>query len=128
MTEKTKVEKYLEHLDQILDGKRVSGIVEDDEVRELLMAAKKLIDVDFSVKSMVRESLRSKLVSILLSQEDQTSGLSSEGILLDEDELFEEELSMAAAGSPESDWKGACSIYSECPFRSCTSDCIFRKK
>lgn len=126
MTEKAKAERYLEYLDQILDGNRVSGIVEDDEVGELLMAAKKLINVDFSIKSKVRESLRSKLISILLSQ-GETRGLSSEGILLDEDELFDEELSMAAAGSPESNWKGACGMYSECPFRSCTSDCVFRK-
>ncbi len=127
MTEKTKAEWYLEYLDKILAGDQVPGIIRDDEIGELLITAKKLIEVDFSIRSKVRDHLRSQLISIILSQGKKDKGLSTDYLLKDEDELLDEELSMASAGSPEIGWKASCGLYSNCPFQSCTSDCMFRK-
>jgi hypothetical protein len=128
MTEKTKAEWYLEYLDKILAGDKVPGITLDDEVGELLITAKKLIEVDFSIRSKVRDHLRSQLISILLSQDKKDKEVPTNYLLKDEDELLDEELSLAAAGSPEIGWKTSCGLYSNCPFRSCISDCMFRKK
>jgi hypothetical protein len=128
MNEKMKAEQYLKYLDRILAGEKELGVIEDRDVGELLQFAKKLITVDFSVKSKIRDHLRHQLINILSSMDKSVQNMTSDNLLEDEDELLEEELSLAAAGSPESGWKGSCSFYTDCPFKNCTIDCVFRKR
>lgn len=128
MTERTKAERYLEYLDQILEGDKELGVIEDNEVGELLQTAKKLIAVDFSMKSKIRDRLRRQLITILSSRDKTVQNIAPDNLPEDEEELLEEELSLAVAGSPEAGWMGSCGLYADCPFKSCTPDCVFRKK
>ncbi len=127
MNEKAKAELYFEYLDQILEGNEIPGEIEDEEVNQLLVTAKKVMEVDFSMKSKVRDHLRNQLIRIFMSQEKDNNGWAPDHLLRDEDELLDEELSMAVAGSSEAGRMGFCGSYSECPYNRCTPDCMFRK-
>ncbi len=75
MIKKTKEERYLEYLDRILAGdlenREVEDIeVEDKEVEKLLKTAKSMLSIDLSIKSNIRDQLRSKLIALLSSIEE----------------------------------------------------------
>lgn len=104
MTEDSKVGLYLEYLDLVLEGQSDLKAIENKEVEELLKTAIQMINIDFSMKSKIRESLKQKLIDIFTCHDKQ---LINEYLCHeDEDELMEDELSLAsAAGLYESDMK-----------------------
>lgn len=108
MTEKMKVKLYLAYLDRILAGEKNIGPVEDAEVAELLRLAQSMMDVDSSVNSQIRESLRKQL----LKRISPTDKFTLAGILKEkqgpEDELTEEELIYVAAGLPGEEGENIC--------------------
>ena len=62
MDEKTKAGIYLAYLDLILAGEKVSIPEEELEIKELLLLARTMIEVDYSVSSVTREKLRKQIL------------------------------------------------------------------
>ena len=98
MAEKTKADLYLAYLDQILAGENDIGLVDDVEIKELLLLAKTLMDTDLSMDSNLRENLRKQL----LAQQLNDNKLNFTVSLSDDGELDEDTLDyVVAAGFPE---------------------------
>ncbi len=128
MTENARAKLYLDSLDHILAGKNDLMDAEDVEVRSLLQMARKLILVDLSIKSEVKELLRQRLLSIRSMQDSKVINFSvADRSQEDTDELTEEELSLAAAGMAVNPGNNVCSLYACCPHNKNCNDCFLRK-
>ncbi len=94
MTEKTKAEKYLAYVDQILSDDKNIGSIDDIEIAKLLRLTRLMISIDFSLSSKIRDSLQQQLLMHIYDK--SKSSLKNKEIK--EKELTEEELMLAAAG------------------------------
>lgn len=129
MTENSKAKWFLDYLDRILAGDKDVRDIEDNEVGRLLKLAKNLTTVDFSIKSEYKDSLRQHILNILSSQDNRTSNVWDVNRCEEEDELSDEELSLAAAGLAVDKGNSVCGLSACCPYnKNCTSDCFLYKK
>lgn len=125
MRENAKAKLYLDRLDKVLAGNNDLMDVEDVEVKSLLKLARKMILVDVSIKSEVKELLRQRLLNILSMQDSKVINFAvSDRRQEDTDELSEEELSLAAAGMAVNPGNSKCSLYACCPYNKSCNDCF----
>ncbi len=101
MNEKQQAEIYLIYLEQIISGEIDLGLVEDPEIRKLLILAQTILANDLSLNSRVRDTLKEKI----LAQLEQADLVSLKELSID-GELGEEDLNYVAAGfSPQLGWQ-----------------------
>lgn len=106
MTEKTKVDTYIEYLDKLLTGKKDIEFVKDAEIHKLLLLAKAIIAADLSVDNKISKNLIKQIRTHSMKKPNLSM------IPKNHDELDEEELEFVAAGFTEH----TSEEYNICPY------------